>query len=170
MIRKVFYKKNGDCYYKINNDLKRITKLENNEVSYLEYDIHWPEINFYKTIQMNQWKHMENSFFISRDFEWEYNRVKYRTTDKPIDWGSSEFGVRKALIFHNGKIWLASNAGGHYYPRVYLEREKFIHPTRKVLIEKNISNTVKFINKQNTIPNAAKWTYVKYCRNFEQIS
>lgn len=170
MVRHVFYRKDGDCYYKINDNLKRITKVENNEVSFLDYDVHFVEIKSYKSIKMNQWKHVENSFFISRDFEWEYNGVKYRTTDKPLDWGKSEYGVFKTLIFHNGKIWMASNAGGHYYPRIYLEREKFVHPTRYVLFEKNISNTEKFIKKENSIPNSAKWTDIKYCRNFEKIS
>lgn len=170
MIKKVVYKQNIDCYYKINNDLKRITKLENNEVYYLDYVIYYDEINSYKSIRMNQWKHLENQFFISRDFEWEYNGIKYRTTDKAIDWNKAEYGTHKALIFHNGKIWSASNSGAHYYPKVYLEREKFIHPTRKVLIEKNISNTVKFIIELNAITNIAKWTDIKYCRNFEKIS
>lgn len=170
MLKNVSYKKNGNCYYKINNDLKRITKLENNEVSYLDFDAFGEEICSYKSIKMNQWKQIENAFFISRDFEWEYNGIKYRTTNKPIDWGKSEFGVFKTLIFHNGKIWNASNSGGHYYPRIYLERKKFVHPTREVLIEKDISRTEEFLNKENTAPNVAKWTDIKYCRNFEKIS
>jgi hypothetical protein len=165
---KVFYKKNGDCYYKINNDLQRITKLQNNVVSYLDFNTHSVEIISYKSINLSAWKHIENSFFISRHFEWEYNGHKYQTTDKPIKWEKTrEYGAT-ALIFHNGKIWSATYSG-NYYPRVYLEKKGYVHPSREVLVEKDISNTVEFINKQNSGPNTAKWTDIKYCRNFEKI-
>ena len=169
MIKKVVHKINGYCYYKINNDLKRITKLENNEVSYLDYDTFFAEINSFRGIQQQKWKYVENLFFISRDFEWEYNGIKYQTMDGPINWIEDGFGHRMAQVFHNGKIWKDSYSGS-YYPRIYLEREKFVYPTREVLVEKNLSNTEKFINKQNSVPNAEKWTDIKYCRNFEKIS
>jgi len=167
----VLYKKNDNCYYKINYDLRRITKIQNNEVSYLEYNAHIGEVQSYKSIQVNAWKQIENSFFISRHFEWEYNGHKYKTTDKPIEWSKDKNHSNTALVFHNGKIWIASSAGGHYYPRVYLETEKYVTPTREVLVEKDISNTFRFIqNRKLKIQTTAKWTDIKYCRNFEKIS
>jgi hypothetical protein len=159
----VYYKKRDDCYYKINSKLKRITKIENNEVSYLDYDANIVEIGSYKKIQMNQWKHVENSFFISRDFEWEFNKEKYRTNNKPIKWIKGQFGDNSSVVFHNGKIWEVSMSG-NYYPRVFLEREVYQTPTRKVLVEKN--EGVKHPQRSTS----GKWTDIKYCRNFEKIS
>lgn len=157
-----YFEKHG-CYYKVNDNLKRITKIQNNEVSYPDYDTFVDEIKSHKKIQMNQWKHIENSFFISRDFEWEYNGIKYRTTNKPVEWNTGKYGGRSTFVFHNGKIWLATYSG-NYYPRIYLEREKFINPKRNVLFEKE-----NLINTTDTIPKTYKWTDIKYCRHFEEI-
>jgi hypothetical protein len=168
MISQVSYRQNGDCFYKINHNLKRITRLENNVVIYLDYNTDIDEIMQYKSVKMNAWKHKENSFFISRHFEWEYDGKKFRTTDKPIEWLKNEFGSSKAVVFHNGCIWNLSMTN-YYYPRIYLERKKYVVPTREVLFEKDISDTEEFIQKQNSIPNTAKWTDVKYCRHFEEI-
>lgn len=161
----VSYFKKDDCYYKINDSLKRISKIQNNEVSYPDYDIFVDEIKSHKKIQMNQWKHIENSFFISRDFEWEYNGIKYRTTNKPVEWGTGKYGksVNESVVFHNGKIWLATYSG-NYYPRIYLESKKFVNPTRDVLFEKN-----DFKSKEKDAPSVYKWTDIKYCRHFEEI-
>jgi len=160
----VLYKKNGDCYYKINYDLRRITKIENNEVDYLEYNAHIGKVQSYKTIQMNVWKHAENSFFISRDFEWEYNGHKYKTTDKPIQWSKDKNYSNSALVFHNGKIWIAVYSG-NYYPRIFLETEKYVTPTREVIFGKKMK-----VEKKEAIQKTSKWTDIKYCRNFEKIS
>jgi len=81
---RVTYKVYGGSYYKINHDLKRITKLYNNEVAYLDYDTSIKEVNGFKSIRMEAWKNVENTFFISRHFEWVYNDKRYRTTDKPL--------------------------------------------------------------------------------------
>lgn len=170
MKKVVLYKKNNDCYYKINYDLRRITKIQNNEVSYLEYNTYIGEVQSYKSIKMNTWKQVENSFFISRDFEWEYGGKKYKTTDKPIQWSRDKNNLNSTLVFHNGKIWIASNAVGHYYPRVFLETEKYVTPTREVLVEKDLTKTYKFIKRKSEIEKTSKWTDIKYCRNFEKIN
>jgi hypothetical protein len=164
----VSYKNNGDCYYKINGVLKRITKIENNIVTYLDYITNIYEVRSYKKIKMNAWKHVENSFFMSRDFEWEYQGVKYTTTNKSLSWERDEFHNYVSFVFHNGGIWKAHNSG-NYYPRVFLEREKFINPIRKVLFEKDVSNSEAFKNKLKFAPKTTKWTDIKYCRHFEKI-
>ena len=169
MKKNISYKKKDDCYFKVNHTLKRITKVENNIVSYLDYDTNIEEVNSYKSIAMNVWKHIENSFFISRHFEWEYNGVKYRTTDKSIDWQKGNYGSSEALVFHNGNIWIA-HYSGNYFPRTYLERPQFIHPTREVIVGKDVSKTAEFKIKETSIPKVNKWTDIKYCRHFEKIS
>lgn len=165
----VFFYKKHDCYFKVNNDLKRITKIENNQVSYLDYDTYAEEIKSHTKIQMNQWKHIENSFFISRNFEWEYNGFKYHTTDKPITWKQNKHYRQSASVFHNGTIWEA-HYSSNYYPRVYLTKKIYVTPTREVLVEKDMSETEEFINKENFDLSTSKWTDIKYCRNFEKIS
>lgn len=169
MKKNVFYRKKDDGYFKINHDLKRITKVEKNEVSYLDYDTNIEEINSYKSIAMDVWKHIENSFFISRHFEWEYNGIKYRTTDKPIQWEKGKYGSSESLVFHNGNIWIA-HYSGNYFPRIYLERPKFIQPTREVIIGKDVSKTADFKRKETSIPKVNKWTDFKYLKHFEQIN
>ena len=159
----VYYKQKDDCYYKINYKLKRITKLENNQVSYLDYDNFIDEIINYKDLPRNKWKNVENNFFISRDFEWEFDGEKYKTNNKRIDWINGQYGGWESLVFHNGKIWKATN-NGNYYPRIYLIRELYTPPTRTVLIEKE--NNILFVKQESRY----KWTDIKYCRNFEKIS
>ena len=162
----VLYRVNDNCYYKINSDLKRITKIENNIVSYLDYDTHSKEIFSYKKTKVNNWKHVENSFFISRDFEWEYQGHKYRTTNKPLVWGKDKHTHQTfSFVFHNGRIWKAYNSS-NYYPRIYLSKEDFVNPTRQVLFEKDLSQKIDIKVASITI----KWTDIKYCRHFEQIS
>lgn len=161
----VVYRKNDDCYFKINHKLKRITKIEKNEVSYLDYKTNISKIINLKSIRLNVWKRMENSFFISRHFQWEYNGAKYTTTDKQIDWFNTEHAVqaRVAAIFHNGKIWKATFQSG-YYPRIYLERIVYDTPTRTTLVEKE--NYIKEEERHFV----AKWTDIKYCRHFEKTT
>lgn len=139
MIAKVAYRKNADEYYKIHYVLKKITKVINNEVSFLDYDENLNIIKAYKPLKMCDWKHIENSFFISRNFKWKYNNDWYTTTNKKVDWVNDEFGDRKATIFHCGKIYKAYY-NANYYPRIYLQ---------------------SLDGKNN------KWTDVKYCRHFE---
>ena len=158
MIKHIYYRKNDDCYYKINDNLKRITKINKNEVSYLDYASQKSIVMDYRPITANRWKQIENSFFLSRDFEWEYNGERYKTNNKPINWNKGE-----SLVFNNGKIWEAY-CSGNYYPRIQLRRNLYRTPTRKVLIEKK--NNILNINP----PITGKWTNVKYCRNFEKIS
>jgi hypothetical protein len=163
MKRFVFHTFKDNCYYKINDKLKRITKIEENEVSYLDYDNFAKEVKRYKNLSANRWKQIENKFFLSRDFEWEYNGEKYKTNDKRISWEKGEYGGLISLVFHNGKIWEASN-NGNYYPRIQLSRELYAPPTRTVLVEKE-KNILRFNSKTR-----GKWTDIKYCRNFEKIS
>lgn len=153
----VSYKRDGDFHYKVNSVLKRITLIHNNEVTYLDYDTNIEAIKALKSIKMNQWKQIENGFFISRHFEWEYNGIKYRTTDKHIQWSYSS--GKDVLVFHNGKIWKTYLKDD----RVYLERELYEIPTRKVLFEKK-GNKIKIPKRSS-----AKWTGAKYCRHFEPI-
>lgn len=134
----VYYKKNGSEYYKIHPILKRITKIINNEVSYLDYDENYNIIMSYKSINMPTWKNIENNFFISRHFKWMFNGVYYTTTDKQIEWKSDAHGYYSSIIFHNGKIWNID--GGNGSDRFYL---------------------TSLDGKKN------KWTDIKYCRHFE---
>lgn len=163
MTKDICYRKNNDCYYKVNGNLKRITKVDKSEVSYLDYDTFISEVKSYKPISSNRWRQVENSFFLSRDFEWEYNNEKFRTNNKPIDWKKGKYGGWVSLVFHNGKIWEASN-NGNYYPRISLVRELYVSPTRTVLVEKK--NNIIRVNAKAR----GKWTHIKFCRNFEKIS
>ena len=157
------YFQSEDNFFKVNYDLKRITLLKNNVVEYLDFEQKIEEISKFKKIKMNQWKNVENSFFISKEFSWEYDGKQYRTVEKPIEWLDGELHQRYALVFHNGKIWKAYYSG-NYYPRVYLQRQVYAFPiTREVLFEKIIKNLD--YNKKEV----SKWTDIKYCRSFEII-
>jgi len=145
-------------FFKVNFSLERITCIENNEVKYLDFVQNIETISKFKTIKMNQWKNVENTFFLSKDFFWEYSGQKYQTIDKPIEWNQGH-----AFVFHNGKVWNACYSG-NYYPRIFLERTTYAYPvTREVLFEKTIKNLD--YNKKRI----SKWTDIKYCRNFEKI-
>ncbi len=184
--KSVKYYKDGKAYYKINNKLKRITKLENNQVEYLDYDKHNERIISFKKIRVEDWKNVENKFFLSRHFQWEHNGVKYTTTDKPIEWKKASTCGREATVFHNGKIWIAND---YYYPRINLTRieegfGKNLDDAKKMveesvsLMSKEDQNKVTKEGKEGTMITLAielmhksqKWTDVGYCRNFEKIS
>jgi len=153
-MKEIIYKHASDSYYKINTTLKKIVKIQNNVVSYPDYKENLSEVLALKSINMSEWKHIENSFFISRHFEWEFNGKKFRTTDKKIGWGVNKHGICSALVFHNGKVWYATNSG-NYYPRIFLVQQT---DDSKVSIKRLI-----YGDKPNT-----KWTDVKYCRHFEE--
>lgn len=160
----IFYRKtDSNCFYKVNINIKRITKVFDNEVSYIDYDENIKYVKNLKSIKVDDWHNIENTFFISKHFEWEFEGAKYRTTDKPIKWNGNE-----VMVFHNGKIWKAYN-NGSYFPRIYLVTKKFVNPIREVLTEKDISQTEKFIKAMNSVPLTEKWTDKKYCRHFEKI-
>jgi hypothetical protein len=183
-MKRVKYLKDGNAYYKVNNELKRITKIEDNVVEYLNYDSEIDRINAFKGVRMEVWKNIENSFFISRHFTWEHQGRKFTTTDKPLNWEKDLCG-RKAIVFHNGKIWEAND---YYYPRISLTRiespfGKILDDTKK-LVEETVSNmseedkkNVTEAGKQYAVVTHSiqalhrnqKWTDIKYCRNFEQI-
>lgn len=162
--RNISYRKSDDCYYRINYDLKRLTTIQDNEVFYLNFSDHVKRVESYKSIKKEAWKQIENAFFLSKHFEWEYNGVKYKTTDKPIKWKECE-----SFVFHNGKIWEATYSG-NYYPRIQLKRNEYINPTRIVLVEKSKTRKSKIISDiLLDVPKVYKWTDIKYCRNFEKI-
>ena len=140
----VKYFRNGSEHYKVNTELRRITKIDNNDVSYPSYDENIETVSSYKKIKMNDWKHIENSFFISRHFEWEYDGSRYTTTDDKIEFVLDKYSY-VAMVFHNGFIWKAYNSG-NYYPRMFIER----------------------INKR-TNQKTHKWTDIKYLRAFKKI-
>jgi hypothetical protein len=158
---KVKYHKFDNDFYKVNHDLKRITRIFEGGVEYLDYESNVEDISGYKKIQMNEWKQAENSFFISKEFTWEHEEKKYTTTQKALEWKPASTCGREAIVFHNGKIWRAND---YYYPRISLRRIETINrPHIDISNEANYASWLQE-HKKNT-----KWTDVKYCRHFELI-
>jgi hypothetical protein len=146
MLNKKFYK-NEDSFYKVNYINKTIIELKNNEIFNLDFDENFNKISNFKKISSNTWKNKENTFFISRHFQWVYNGEKYTTTNELIDWSKPV-----VYVFHNGKIWIASCS---YSTRIMLKEPVSQLVTIKKLIYGNIP--------------ILKWTHIKYCRNFKKI-
>ena len=161
---KVSYFLDNKTFYKVNHNLERITKLENNEVIYLDYHKYIDKIRERaKKIQMNEWKSAENNFFISRDFEWSFNGEKYKTNNKKIEWTANKNGCgRDAVVFHNGKIWVAND---YYYPRIALTLVGKEMPR----MSENLEPKLWFEKFQEFQRNNTKWTDVKYLKSFEKI-
>jgi hypothetical protein len=109
----VFYKQHEGAYYKVNPTLERITRIENNEVTFLDYHEHVATIREYRMLRFDVWKQQEHKFFMSRNFQWDFEGNLYQTTDNPIYWTGGE-----AMVFHGGKVWKAYD---YYRPRLELQ-------------------------------------------------
>lgn len=151
----VKYYKKDDTYYKVHHELKQITSICNNVVVRIDYDENIENVKSFKSIKMNQWKHIENSFFISRQFKWKHNNTNYITTDNKLEWKPAITCGRETIVFHNGKIWTAND---YYYPKIHLTRIEY---------NKNEVNTSNLDDYFKKLRGNQKWTDIKYCKNFE---
>lgn len=159
-MHKVNYYKNNNDIYKVNHDLKKITCIASGEVMFPDYEENIDKIQRFKSIQMHDWKHHENTFFISRDFEWTHDGQKYKTNSKKIDWQNASTCGQEAMVFHAGKIWKANN---YYYPRIHLTRAESLNKPHIVIKDEESYKQWLENQRKNT-----KWTDIKYCRNFSK--
>lgn len=160
-MHKVKYYINNKDVYKVNYDLKKITCLASGEAMFPDFEENIEKISKFKTMNMADWKHHENQFFISRHFNWEHNGVKFSTIDSPIKWQNASTCGREAMVFHSGKIWKAND---YYYPRIFLTRvESLDKPTLPIVDEETYKAWLDN-HRKNT-----KWTDIKYCRNFSEL-
>jgi hypothetical protein len=148
----IYYRINNGYFYKIITSSKKIYKITSIEVETLDYDSNYETVKSFTPLKKNDWNSMQNSFFISRDFEWVYQGVCYMTTGKRIQYNANGVSTPSALVFHNGLVWEA-HYSGNYYPRMWL--------TAKVKRTDKETGEVKIIE-------ISKWTDEKYLRAFEK--
>ena len=158
----VKYYKNGEDFYKVNNDLKRITCISNGEATFPEYEPNIVSVSGYKKIKMPQWKQIENKFFLAKHFFWQHEGKNYCTTNEIIKWTKASTCGNEATVFHNGKIWLAND---YYYPRISLRRIETVN--REHIIIKDDASYKAWLEEQRK---NTKWTDIKYCRHFTQFN
>jgi hypothetical protein len=149
----IHYRTDGTFSYKILTTSKKIYKVTPDDVEILDYDSNYESVMRFKTLKKNDWNSMQNSFFISRHFEWVYEGVCYTTTDKRIQYTTPNGSYTPtALVFHNGLVWEAYYSS-NYFPRIQL--------TAKVKRINNETGEVMIVQK-------TKWTDEKYLRAFEK--
>jgi len=142
----------GFYKYKVNHELQRITRISNNKRTFPE----WTELdeimNNTTKLSKQKWRMVENTFYISQKWEWEYNGERYRISDIPFEkeqlqpnpnWQNG--GGYPSLAFNNGQIWETAICG-NYFPQMPLIRT----------------------DKDGKV--IRRWTNIKYVLNFEKIS
>lgn len=139
-------------FFKVNHELKRITRICANKRTFQEYD-ELPSLMEKGLVKLrkNDWHQVENTFYVNNDFEWEFNGERFKTSDIPCD---KEFlqknedklisEIYPYLVWHNGFVW-ATYYSGNYYPKMPLVRI------------------------DNTGGQQRKWTDIKYLRNFIKL-
>lgn len=150
----IYYRVDNGYFYKIITSSKKIYKITIKEVETIDYDSHYELVKSFTPLKKNDWNSMQNSFFISRHFEWVYEGVCFTTTDKRIQYTTPTGSFTPtALVFHNGLVWEAYYSS-NYFPRIQLTAK------------------VKRTNKETgevTIVQKSKWTDEKYLRAFEKV-
>lgn len=122
------------AHYKVNLDLKRITRLKENVLEYLDYSANITNVLSLREVPLNEWKGVENNYYISKPFEWKSNGIEYTTSDNPVKWTKRNGDILTATVFHNGKIYTAAKSMG----RVLLMRMENGKKTTKYTSQKYI--------------------------------
>ena len=101
-----FYK-NGYEYYKVNSEYKIIYKIEGNRMDRIDFRDNISNVETYEKIQPSVFKFVECEYYLTKEFRWNYGNIRYRTTNKDIDWKKITDGKKESDVFHNSKIWHA---------------------------------------------------------------
>lgn len=145
--------KDNHSYYKVNHELKRITRICANRRTFPEYaELQNILDEGVVKARKDEWHQVENSYFTNNEFEWMFDGKMYKTSDIPCDKeflqkndGSVVSDRYPWLVWHNGFVW-ATYWSGNYYPRMPLVR---------------VDNHGK---------TCTKWTDIKYLKNFIKLS
>lgn len=136
--------------YKVNHELKRVTRICANRRTFPEYDAFSTQ-DLVKC-RKDEWRRVENSFYSNNVFEWVFEGNLYKISDVPCSEkflqnndGTIISNIYPYLVWHNGFVW-ATYYSGNYYPRMPLVR---------------IDNQGK---------ECRKWTDIKYLKNFIKLA